>query len=85
MAIGIPPGRPVHCAMLSITDVRGWSEEKVIRRPIPADSKSSGIGGGEGRIVLRVCGIGEADLATDEGGTGYVGREYFSEVLFSIV
>lgn len=50
---------------------------------MPADSKPSGTGGGEGRIVLLVCGTVDADFEADEGGTGYVGWEYFSDELFS--
>lgn len=44
------------------------------RRPIPASSRPSGTGAGEGWIVLRVCGIVEVEDETGPG-CGYVGAE----------
>lgn len=61
--------------MLSIIETRGWGLEKVTRRPAPADSNPSGIGGGDGCIVSRVWGS-EFVEEVEDCGCGYVGCEY---------
>lgn len=54
IATGKPAGFPSAAPIRSMSEERDCGVVKVTMRPIPADSKPSGMGGGEGWIVLRV-------------------------------
>lgn len=71
--MGIPPGKPIPEAMLSIRVVRDCFSVNVTSRPAPADSNPSGIeAAGDGWIVDLVC-AGASEVWVCTAGMGASG------------